>query len=152
VAQRWIDALVAHSFIRHRPSRAFLRTGTVVFTGIGLSALIGVAALRVYTHFASAEVFGAANLVLGVLGLAYQFLVQPVAATQLRYHTEATRAGLGESFTAEVLRCALLAASIIVGLLLLGFAFLPAFVRDNGFGGGMLIAAIVWHSSIRHGA
>jgi O-antigen/teichoic acid export membrane protein len=145
MAIRPLRALAEHPLYRHRPSGAFLRTGTVVFAAVALTALIGIAALRVYTHLASAEVFGSASLVLGVLGLSFQFLAQPVVSTQLRYHTEATRAGFGESFTVEVLRFALLAAAIMAGVLLLGFALWRTLVGGGGFGaGGMLAAAIVW--------
>ncbi len=108
-----------------------------------LTALIGIVALRAYTHFASAEVFGAANLILGVLGLGFQALVQPVVSTQLRYHAEAQRAGRGDGFTVQILGWALLAATLVAALFLSSFPLWSA-GEKGGLGVALALAAVFW--------
>jgi O-antigen/teichoic acid export membrane protein len=132
-------------------SLSFLRVGTAVVVGNGLVALIGVLALRVYTELAPAEVFGAANLVLTALGLAFQLLIHPIIATQLRYHTAAVQAGEGDRFTGEALRWGL---AVSVGLTVLGgIAFVAyAIAVDARTDALMLLAAAAWIviATLRH--
>ena len=129
--------------LRHVPSRSFLRTGTTVVLGTLLNALIGIAALRVYTHLAPAQVFGGANLILGILGLGFQLFVQPVVSTQLRYHTEARRAGHGDSFTVQTLGWALVAAALAAGLALIGLTLWSG-GGNSDLSIGISVAAVFW--------
>jgi O-antigen/teichoic acid export membrane protein len=124
-------------------SLSFLRVGTVVVVGNGLVALIGVLALRVYTELAPAEVFGAANLVLTALGLAFQLLIHPIIATQLRYHTGAVQVGDGDRFTGQALRLGL---AVSVGLTALGGIGFAAYAIavDARIDALMLFAAAAW--------
>ena len=82
--------------------RSFLQAGTVVLFGNGIAALVGIAALRLYTELAPAEVFGSANLLLGVLGLGSSVFVMPIVNTQIRYQTEAAKEGYGDRFPVKL--------------------------------------------------
>jgi O-antigen/teichoic acid export membrane protein len=124
-------------------SRSFLKTGSIVILGNGAVALIGIAALRIYTELAPAEVFGAANLVLGALALGAQLFLQPIASTQLRYHTEAAQAGEGDSFSREVLRWQLAAAAVL-SVVACGVLTAWSLVGTEHLGPVMLAAAVTW--------
>jgi O-antigen/teichoic acid export membrane protein len=124
-------------------SFSFLRVGTAVVVGNGLVALIGVLALRVYTELAPAEVFGAANLVLTALGLAFQLVIHPIIATQLRYHTGAMQAGDGDRFTGQALRSGLAASVGLTALGSVGFAAYSLAI-DAPVDALMLFAAAGW--------
>lgn len=108
-------------------SGAFTRLVAAVLLGNGLTAILGIVALRLYTELAPPEIYGMANLVLGSLALASQCVVQPVTATQIRYHTEAADQGRGDDFTAEALFVVFcgtvvlgLAAAVVLALFLWG--------------------------------
>jgi O-antigen/teichoic acid export membrane protein len=122
-------------------SRGFIQTSAIVGLGNGLTALIGIAALRIYTELAPANVFGAANLVLGALGLGLQILVQPINATQLRYHT--AQQGQADRFTAQSLRWALAASGVFAALAGIGFAVWTT-SGDERASAAMLAAAAGW--------
>jgi O-antigen/teichoic acid export membrane protein len=124
-------------------SRSFLKTGIVVIVGNGIAALVGLAALRLYTELAPAKVFGSANLLLGVLGLGSSVLIQPIINTQLRYQTDAEKAGYGDQFAAEVLRSALAAACVLAVLILIGLTAWSDFGPER-LGPLLLIAAVAW--------
>ncbi len=96
-------------------SEAFARLVAAVLLGNGITALLGVVALRLYTELAPPDVYGTANLILGSLALASQCVIQPVTATQVRYHTEAAAEGRDGVFTAEALYIAL-AGTVVLGL------------------------------------
>ncbi len=124
-------------------SRSNLRTGAAVMVGNGLIAVLGVGALRLYTELAPASLFGTANLALGALALGIQIFVLPVSSTQLRYHTEALRAGRGDAFTAQMMQWAL-ASSAILGLLAViafGFGLVPG-IATASF--ALAFAALLW--------
>jgi O-antigen/teichoic acid export membrane protein len=124
-------------------SRSFLRTGTAVAVGNGVIALVGVLALRIYTELAPAEVFGAANLALTAMGLAFQLFIHPIVATQLRYQTEATQAGHGDRFAAEAFRWGLAVSIGVAVLAVIGFAAY-SIVANARIGSPMLVAAAGW--------
>lgn len=123
-------------------SNAFARLVAVVLLGNGINVVLGIAALRLYTELAPPAVFGMANLILGMLALASQCVIQPVSATQVRYHTQAMAEGRADTFTAEALSIAL------VGTLTLGIA--AAVVLILFLSGGIshvfstAAAAILW--------
>lgn len=94
-------------------SDTFARLAGAVVLGNGLSALLGIAALRLYTELAPPEIYGMANLILGSLTLASQCIIQPVAATQIRYHTQAVGEGRAEAFTAEALAITLIGTAML---------------------------------------
>jgi O-antigen/teichoic acid export membrane protein len=120
-----------------------LRLGSVIASGNVLTALFRVVSLRIYTHLLTAQAFGTANLVLGVLALGFQVCIQPVASTQLRYHTEATRSDNGDGFTVQALRWALAAAGIVAAVVVVGFALWPA--EDSATASvAMMAAAVAW--------
>lgn len=125
------------------PSRQLLRSGALIVVGNLLTILFRVAALRIFTHLMSAGAYGAANLVLGILALGFQLLIQPVASTQLRYHTGASRAGRGDAFTVQALRWTLAAAAVVAVLCVLGFALWP-FETGASVGTGMMAAIVFW--------
>jgi len=125
------------------PSRQLLRSGVLIVVGNVLTILFRVAALRIFTHLMSAGAYGAANLVLGILALGFQLLIQPVASTQLRYHTEASRAGRGDAFTIQALRWTLAAAAVVAVLCVLGFSLWP-FETGASVGAGMMAAIVFW--------
>lgn len=106
-------------------SRTFLRTSALVAAGHFLILLIGIASLRVFTELAPRETYGAANLALTALALAMQLVVAPVVNVEIRYMTEAARAGRADAFAGQALRWALAAAaalSVAVGAVILGMA------------------------------
>ena len=120
-----------------------LRLGSVIASGNVLTALFRVVSLRIYTHLLTAQAFGTANLVLGVLALGFQVCIQPVASTQLRYHTEATRSDHGDGFTVQALRWALAAAALVAALVVVGFA-LWSFADGAPASLGLIVAGAFW--------
>lgn len=104
------------------PISAAFAPAAAVFLGNGMSALLGVVALRLYTELAPPDVYGTANLIIGTLTLAIQCVIQPVSATQIRYHTLAVADGHADAFTAEALFVA------VAGTTLLGVASAAALV------------------------
>lgn len=92
---------------RFNISQHFAKTAATVIVGNGLTAILGFIALRVYTELTPPDVYGVANLLLGMLALGIQCCIQPVTATQLRYHTQALADGKGDAFTAEAMRAAI---------------------------------------------
>lgn len=116
-----------------------------------LVAFIGIVALRVYTELAPADVFGQANLVLGALALGTQVLIQPINATQIRYHTEAVQAGQGDSFTVTVLVWALIASGGMTALVCIIFVFgLAAHVPLASLSLLLAVVGLILLSSVRH--
>lgn len=95
---------------RFNISQHFAKTAATVILGNGLTAILGFIALRVYTELTPPDVYGVANLLLGTLSLGIQCCIQPVTATQLRYHTQALADGKGDAFTAEAMKVAIAGA------------------------------------------
>jgi O-antigen/teichoic acid export membrane protein len=83
--------------------RALSIAGGYMLGVYGAVAAIGVVSIRLLTELAPPAVFGEANLLLTVLGLAVTTAFQPFTNTQLRYHSAAADAGLGDAFTRETL-------------------------------------------------
>lgn len=121
-------------------SRSFLTTGAVVVVANVIVALVGVASLRLYTELAPSQVFGAANLLLGVAGLGSSIFVMPIINTQIRYQTEAARAGQADDFAGEVLRWALASAALVAILVAFGLSVAGAVYC----GPAMIAATVAW--------
>lgn len=94
-------------------ARQLIRTGAVIVAGQAAVALLGVAALRLYTELVPADVFGESNLILSALGLGLQLFVAGFTAVQLRYYSEAEARGAGAEFTRETLSWSLRATGAL---------------------------------------
>lgn len=109
--------------------------------GNGLAAALGVVALRLYTELAPPDVYGMASLILGSLTLASQCVIQPIAATQIRYHTQAVSENRAESFTAEALTLVLAGTSILAlaatAVLMLFLAGKISYALGTAIAGGL---------------
>lgn len=104
-----------------------LASATAVLIGNGLLALLGMLALRIYTELAPVEIFGTASLVLGALAVAQQVYLQPIASTQVRFHTDSQTHGDADAFTAEAARWMLgtsLAAACLAAIALASWRWL----------------------------
>ena len=100
---------------------AVFRTGGLLMAGHIAIALVGVAALRLYTELAPTDVFGEANLILGALTLGLQVFIAPFTAAQLRFHTEADARSAGNAFTRSALAWSLGAALALTVVALTSF-------------------------------
>jgi O-antigen/teichoic acid export membrane protein len=86
-------------------------TGFYMLGAYGVVGLVGVASIRLLTELAPTNVFGEANLVLTLLGLAITMACQPFTNTQLRYHVLAADQRRGEAFTQAALLTTAVAGS-----------------------------------------
>jgi O-antigen/teichoic acid export membrane protein len=103
-------------------AKSALRTGGMVLAGHLAVAVLGVAALRIYTELAPPGVFGEANLLLSALALGMQIAIAPFTATQLRFHTQAQARGEADRFTRESLLWSLRGALLLAIICSLGFS------------------------------
>jgi len=117
-----------------------------IYGGVGL---IGVGAIRLFTELAPPAVFGEANLLLTLLGLAVTVSSQPFTNTQLRFHSAAARQGRGDGYTRAALLWTTLAGSGVYALAILGWLALKG-LHDTSLGpvgvaglGGIVMAASV---------
>jgi O-antigen/teichoic acid export membrane protein len=81
-------------------------------------AISGLVALRLFTELASKDVFGHANLLLGIVALFKSLFVAPINNAQIRYQPEFDASGIGGWFQRAILRRSLQMAAVaaLVGL------------------------------------
>jgi O-antigen/teichoic acid export membrane protein len=96
--------------------RRLARDGVWVAAGHGVTAIAGLVSIRLFTELAPQSVFGAANLLIGMLTLGMHALLAPITQAQIRYHTTYNDKGEGDAYTWLVLRLAAGAALAIVAL------------------------------------
>jgi O-antigen/teichoic acid export membrane protein len=99
--------------LRRRP---LVRDGLWVAAGHATTAASGLVSIRLFTELAPQSVFGAANLLIGILVLGMHALLAPITQTQIRYHTAYSDAGDGDAYTWLMARLAVGAAAAIIAL------------------------------------
>ncbi len=90
------------------------RQGLWIVAGHAVTAIAGIASIRLFTQLAPQSVFGGANLLLGFLTLGMQALIAPLTQTQVRYQTYHTDKGDGDRFTWLIARFAMGSALAII--------------------------------------
>lgn len=105
VAHEWrreMDVMAILTELRQRAGdalgRRMVRDGMWITAGHATVVLSGIIAIRVMTELAPAAVFGGANLLLGVMTLALNAGLSPLAQTQVRYHLQHLQAGNGGAY------------------------------------------------------
>jgi O-antigen/teichoic acid export membrane protein len=93
-----------------------MREGTWIIAGHATAAISGVLSVRLFTELVPPVVFGGANLLIGMLGLASHVLIAPITQTQIRYHTVYQAGGTGDQFTGYIARLAAASATTIIVL------------------------------------
>jgi O-antigen/teichoic acid export membrane protein len=117
--------------------RPLVREGMWIAAGHGVTAVAGLVSIRLFTELASQSVFGAANLLIGMLTLGMHALLSPITQTQIRYHTAYNDAGNGDAYTWLIAR---LAAGAAAGIIALVAAVLLLWPETRGGAGLSVIA------------
>jgi O-antigen/teichoic acid export membrane protein len=118
--------------------RRLMREGTWIIAGHATAGISGVLSVRLFTELAPPAVFGGANLLIGMLGLATHVLIAPITQTQIRYHTVYQAEGIGDQFTGYIARLNAASATAIIVLVSIGLQIWP----DGRIGGGSTVP--VW--------
>ncbi|HJZ45283.1 MAG TPA: lipopolysaccharide biosynthesis protein [Hyphomicrobiaceae bacterium] len=118
--------------------RPLVREGLWVVAGHGVTAVAGLVSIRLFTELAPQSVFGAANLLLGMLTLGMHALLAPITQTQIRYHSAYNDAGDGDAYTRLIARLAAGAAAAIIVLVSAALLLWP------GARGGAGLSVIGW--------
>lgn len=105
--------------------KRLMRDGLWLMIAYGVSALAGLGSVRLFTELASHEVFGAANLILGILTLAMHVVVAPITQTQLRYHSSYLESGSAEQYHREIIRLAAAASICVIVIISIIFLLRP---------------------------
>ena len=140
-ATRLLLGCATEWFVR-QGKRRFVREGLWIAAAHGITALAGLISIRIFTELAPREVFGGANLILGMIGLGMNILVAPIAQTQVRYHSAYNDAGEGDAYTRAILGFALRAAIVVITVMCVVLLLWPA----GRVGAGLAIAGwlAVW--------
>jgi len=109
--------LLLHRVFRSSEGTRILKDGLWVLASSFIVAAAGLVSIRVFTELAPKDIFGEANLFLGVLALGASTFISPITSAQLRFHGEYDLGGRSLWFTHEISRLTL-AASLLLGVLL----------------------------------
>src|SRR5262245_32655192 len=134
-------SLASHKFgesVGASSPRRLMQEGTWIIAGHATVGISGVLSVRLFTDLAPPVVFGGANLLIGMLGLATHVLVAPITQTQIRYHTAYQAGGTGDQFTGYIARLAAASATVIIVLVSIGLQIWP----DGRMGAGPTVP--VW--------
>ncbi len=116
------------------------REGAVVAAGQLAVAVAGLVGIRLLTELAPREVFGEANLLLGVVQLGRLILVAPFISAQVRFHPEYVIRGQARWFTREISRLTWLGSALFA---LLGLVAYSTWRWNDGGGyRPMMLAAL----------
>src|SRR5262245_38834012 len=134
-------SLASHKFgesVGASSPRRLMQEGTWIIAGHATVGISGVLSVRLFTDLAPPVVFGGANLLIGMLGLATHVLIAPITQTQIRYHTAYEVGGSGDQFTGYIARLAAASAIATIVLVSIGLQIWP----DGRMGAGPTVP--VW--------
>lgn len=119
------------------------REGLWVIAGQVMTAIAGLAGLRILTELASRELIGQASMLLGVFAIARNVFLSPVANAQLRFHPEHVASGQAAWFTRRMSRFTWLGALGLVVALGLATGIWKGIDRSVPFVAILALAAAV---------
>lgn len=132
--------------LRHQAAgfrrRPLVREGMWVAAGHGVTAIAGLVSIRLFTELAPQSVFGAANLLIGMLTLGMHALLAPITQTQIRYHTAYNDKGEGDAYTWLIARLAAMSAAAIIALVAAVLLLWPE--ARAGAGVGLIAWLAAW--------
>jgi O-antigen/teichoic acid export membrane protein len=100
--------------------RFHLRTAAVIMLSHIITAIIGIASLRLLTGLATSKVFGEANLIMTFLTVISHAAMAPFSATVLRYQTDASARNVGDEFAAQAMAWSLASSGVVAAIIALG--------------------------------
>jgi len=134
--------------LRAGRSRLGLESSCIAL-GHGATILAGLVSVRLYTELVPRDVFGGANLLIGIMVLFTQGLVAPVTQTQVRYQADYTGRGLGQYYASLILRYALLASAVAAAPVLIACLLWPELRAGAGLAVVPLLFAWIVATSIK---
>lgn len=96
--------------------------GIWVFVGQFFGAVGGIIGIRILTELTPQDIWGQANLLLGLLIIGRNIFVGPFQNAQFRFHAEYAAIGKRQWFTREIRRLEWRATALFAGVAAVGFA------------------------------
>ena len=116
-----------------------LREGAWITVGHAITILAGLLSVRIFTELAPQDVFGGANLLIGIMVVSMHCLVAPVTQTQIRYQAEYSARGLGDDYERTVWHLAMAASAMAAAPALAVLLVWP----DARVGAGMAVIPLL---------